>query len=136
MSSIVVKRPDGSLSVKSVNEEPSLTRQSFKDQTDIVQIMKKYHKGESIAHLARNPGRYADLTQIKDYAKSLQTVIDAQNAFGVLPSEIRKRFNNDPQELLEFLQDDSNKSEAIGLGLIDKPVASVSGDVPPKKTDS
>lgn len=117
----VEKRANGSKKITTINEEPSLTQQSFKDETNIVHIMKKYHAGQQITHLARNQGRYADLSEIKDYQTSLQTVINAKQAFGILPSEIRKRFLNDPQELLSFLSDPNNRDEAIKLGLINPP---------------
>lgn len=113
--------PNGKIKVLTINEEPSKTQQQFRDETNIVNIMKKYHSGQAVTHLNQNPGRYADLTQIKDYAKSLQTVIDANDAFMQLSSGVRKRFSNNPQELLTFLEDPKNRVEAIELGLIDPP---------------
>ena len=35
-----------------------------------------------------------------------------------LDSRVRKRFNNDPSELLAFLSDDRNRSEAEKLNLL------------------
>ena len=49
-------------------------------------------------------------------------VIEAGEMFDALPSRIRKRFNNSPAQLLEFLADTANVSEAISLGLISAPV--------------
>ena len=43
-----------------------------------------------------------------------------------LPSDVRSRFGNNPAELLDFLNDNSNYDEAIRLGLIH---AKVSNDV-------
>jgi len=34
-----------------------------------------------------------------------------------LPSDVRKRFSNDPAELIDFLADKKNDEEAIKLGL-------------------
>jgi hypothetical protein len=40
-----------------------------------------------------------------------------------LPAKIRARFDHDPNALLQFLQNDQNRDEAIQIGLIDgKPV--------------
>jgi len=43
------------------------------------------------------------------------------NAFSQMPSAIRKRFNNDPAELIKFVLDPKNREEAIKIGLIDTP---------------
>lgn len=125
-----IVQPNGKIKVVTINDEPSKTQQQFRDETNIVNIMKKYHSGQAITHLNQNPGRYVDLTQIKDYAKSLQTVIDANDAFMQLSSGVRKRFSNNPQELLMFLEDPKNRAEAIDLGLIDPPPPSPSPTVP------
>jgi len=36
-----------------------------------------------------------------------------------LPAQLRVRFDHDPVKLLEFLENDQNRDEAIQLGLID-----------------
>ncbi len=36
-----------------------------------------------------------------------------------LPAKIRARFDHDPNALLQFLQDETNRNEAIEIGLID-----------------
>jgi Chlamydia-phage Chp2 scaffold (Chlamy_scaf). len=101
------------------NFDPSLTQQQFADETDINQIMKRYHETGMVEHLARNPGKYVDLADLTDYQGSLQKVIDAESAFMTLPSETRFRFQNNPQELINFLSKKENLEEAIKLKLID-----------------
>lgn len=110
--------------VATVNAEPSKTQQQFRDQCDVNLIIAKYKKTGEITHLARQRGIYADVSSITDYRDSLQKVLDAQSAFGTLPSHLRVRFANDPQRLLEFLQDPNNYEEGIQLGLLTpKPTA-------------
>lgn len=118
----VIVNENGKIKVTTINNEPSLARQEFKDQTCINQIMKKYHKTGMIDHLNRSKGQYADLSSLTDYAAALQTVIDAQKSFMTLPSDVRKRFENDPEKALLFLSDANNREEAVKLGLINKPV--------------
>ena len=43
---------------------------------------------------------------------------NARESFAMLPSSIRKRFDNDPGLLLAFLDDENNREEAFSLGLI------------------
>lgn len=125
---IITRNKDGiAIKVQTKNEEPSLTQQHFESESNINNIMKKYHATGMITHLNRNKGVYADISTLGDYQNSLQTVIDAQNAFMTLPSSVRKKFSNNPQELINFLADSKNKDEAISLGLI-KPVDPVIND--------
>jgi Chlamydia-phage Chp2 scaffold (Chlamy_scaf). len=65
-----------------------------------------------------------------DYQTSLDTIMTAQAAFNDLPSKLRKRFDNDPSQLLSFLQNPQNRDEAIELGFIDPPPADVSKNQP------
>lgn len=112
---------NGKLRVTTVNEEPSLTQQQFHDQTDVNAIMRKYHKSGMIDHLNLAQGQYIDLSSVPDYQTALQTVIDADKAFMTIPSNVRRRFNNNPAELIQFLQDPNNAEEAYDLGLTNSP---------------
>jgi len=118
----------------SVNTKPSMTQKQFGDETDINKIMKKYHATGMITHLAKNPGRYMDLSEMKDYAQSLQTVIDSEAAFMTLPSETRFKFQNNPQELINFLADPKNRDEAIKLKLLNPPPQEITPNPPQTKT--
>lgn len=121
--------------VRSYNFDDSRTQAQFQDQCDINQIMKKYLKGNPITHLNRSQGVYADLTKIKDYQSSLNQVMQADATFMTLPSSVRSHFNNNPQELLTFLQNPNNRDKAIELGLIDKPQQAAPAATPePSKT--
>lgn len=130
-----IKNKDGLvIKVRTYNYEPSKTQQHFKDEHDINNIMKKYLKqGISYNQLPNPSGVYGDFSNVKDYQNSLQTIIDADQAFLTIPSNIRKRFDNDPQKLFEFLNDKKNLDEAISLGLIEKPVIT---ETPPPKTET
>lgn len=106
--------------VKTINNEPTRTQQHQASQVDIKSIMAR----------ARLTGQmptpssklyYGDFTQVGSYQECLNKVIDAQNAFNTLPAKIRDRFQNDPQQLLSFLNDPKNDKEAAQLGLINQP---------------
>lgn len=113
-----VVRKNGTLRVQSINNEPTLAQQQFKDECDINNIMKKYSTTGEFTHLTSKEGVYADFSQITDYRDMLDTVIYAQDAFNALPAEMRKRFDNDPGKLLEFIQDNKNYDEGVKLGLL------------------
>lgn len=114
---ITYERPNGSIGVETVNTDVTLAQQQYKDQVDVNNIMKGY----DYRTLPNPQGIYADLTQVGDYQKALDLVLKAEDAFNSLDAKIRQRFENNPQNLLQFLNDPTNKNEAIQLGLIPKP---------------
>lgn len=119
----IIKNDKGQvIKVKTMNTLPSRTQQQFAEQTDVNKIMEKYKKRPDPAIFVRaGKGSYGDYSEISDYQSALHKVMDANDQFMTLPSQIRKRFDNNPQALLSFLSDDSNRDEAIKLGLINPP---------------
>lgn len=110
----------------------SATKQSFKDECDINTILKKYRKSGLLEHVSQYQGKYADLSEPTDYQTALNIVIQATAAFDSLPSNIRKRFANNPGAFLEFADNPDNQEEMIKLGLATrKPSEEVPAEVPP-----
>jgi len=105
-------------------EDASLAQQHFKDETDINNILRQFNITGLLPQSPLSP-RYGDFTGISDYQSALNAVIAAESEFEGLPAQIRARFNNNPEELINFLENSSNKDEAIALGLIPTPEASV-----------
>lgn len=124
--------------VQTINDEPTMTQQQFKDEADINNIMRKYG-ADPVAFnaLTRTGGMYADFSKIKDYHGMLLQVADAQDAFATLPAQLRSRFENNPGKLIEFFRDSKNYDEGVALGLIEPrktPVAPAQTE-PTKKLD-
>jgi phage internal scaffolding protein len=94
----------------------SLTKQSFKNECDVNNILKNYNK-TGVMPENFNPGEYRDLDGT-DYQEYMQTVASANSMFEELPSALRKRFKNDPAQLLSFVHDEKNVAEAHSLGLL------------------
>jgi phage internal scaffolding protein len=94
----------------------SLTKQSFKQECDVNNILKNYNK-TGVMPENFNPGEYRELDGT-DYQEYMQTVASANSMFEELPSALRKRFRNDPAQLLSFVHDDKNHAEALNLGLL------------------
>ncbi len=94
-----------------------LTEQSHKNQCDVNRIIEKYDKSGIITHVSKFEGKFGDTTGA-DFQSMQQTVANARNMFNELPADIRSRFENDPTNLLTFMEDESNRDEAIKLGLI------------------
>jgi phage internal scaffolding protein len=103
-------------------EEPSLAQQHFKDECDINTILERFNVTGMLPDAPLSP-RYGDFSGIGDYHSAMNRVIAARNEFAALPAQIRARFDNDPAKLIEFIEDESNRSEAEELGLIEKAAA-------------
>lgn len=93
------------------------TKQCFKDETDINNIMKKWAVTGQCPINGRGIPRYGDFSTLEDYQSSLNKVIAANEAFDALPAVIRKRFGNDASVFVDFVQDPQNEEELIELGL-------------------
>lgn len=105
-------------------EEPSLAQQHFKDECDINTILERFNITGLLPESPLSP-RYGDFSGIGDYHTAMNRVMAAKDEFMSLPAQIRSRFNNDPAQLIEFLQNESNRPEAEELGLVEKAAAEV-----------
>lgn len=115
---------------------PSKTVQAEKQKCDINQIMKRYHRTGMIDHVSKVQGQWGiDTTLITDYQSALNAVISANEKFNALPSDLRKKFDNDPSKFIAFIEDNKNYDEAVKLGLIDSSKISKSTpSTPPSST--
>jgi len=109
-------------------EDATLAQQQFKDECDINNILRQFNITGQLPDSTLSP-RYGDFSGISDYKTALDRVIAADEEFMNLPATIRARFDNEPANLIEFLNDDQNRSEAEKLGLVE-PIIQLN-DVPP-----
>lgn len=107
---------NGRLRVQIINSEPTRTDQTQAEQCDIKNIMKKY--GNKIDNVPAPIGGFqGDISSIPSFQQMQDILNQGQAAFETIPAKLRKRFNNDPKEFMEFLADPTNNEEAIKLGL-------------------
>lgn len=106
-----------------VCEDPSLAQQHMKDECDINVIVERFGVTGQLPVRAIEP-TYGDFSGVSDYHTALNKIKAADEAFMALPAKLRAKFDHDPNALLNFLQNEQNRDEAIELGLIDgEPVA-------------
>ena len=99
----------------------SSTKQSFKDECDINNILGKFRKTGLLEHVAVHQGDYRDLSEPTDYQTALNIVLSANAAFESLPSDIRKDFGNNPAAFLEFVDNPDNADKLVEMGLANPP---------------
>lgn len=103
-----------------LDNEPSLTHQSFKEECDINEIVRRFGLTGELPN-DYTPPVSGDFTNVTDFQSAMNAVRAAEEQFMLVPAHIRERFNNDPQRLIEFLENDANRAEALTLGLLQPP---------------
>lgn len=98
-------------------EDPSLTKQSFLEESDINTIVKRFGITGEIPTPVRMP-TYGDFTGVTDFKSAMDAIAQANESFDAMPAEVRARFHNDPQEFVQFCSDENNRAEAQRLGLV------------------
>lgn len=96
--------------------QKTMTDQSFKEESDINNVLRR----GGVIPPDPNQLNFLDLSNVDDYHSAVNLVMQVNDIFDDLPSKVRDRFRNDPEEVLKFIEDPNNKAEAAELGLIDK----------------
>lgn len=97
--------------------ELSLTKQSFKDECDINNILKLYKETGELPESQKATPRYGDYSKVPDYLESLNIVAQANEQFALLSAHVRARFDNNPEGFLAFATDPANGEEMVRMGL-------------------
>ncbi|WNK14209.1 MAG: internal scaffolding protein [Microvirus sp.] len=101
------------------NHEPTMTQQHFANECDINHIMAKFLKTGLLNQI--DAGTYDDVYDALDYRESLHIIKYGEEQFATLPSLVRKKFDNDPLQFMEFMHNPNNQTEAENLGLLFHP---------------
>lgn len=118
-------RENGTLRVATIDFDKTMTQQSAKDECDVNLIVQRHGAGiinygptaYAVPHINKKTGQYMDTTHAPTYLEALQTVVDAQTMFDALPAKLRKKFDNEPTQLLQFIDDPKNYDECVQLGI-------------------
>lgn len=106
------------------NDE-SLAIQSAEEESNINTIVRRFGLTGQLPDQVAMP-QSGDFTNVPDFHTAMNLIRKTQEEFLRVPADIRARFGNDPQALMNFLEDDQNRAEATRMGLL-KPV-----EVPPE----
>jgi len=100
-----------------VCEEPTRAQQHHKDECDINIILERFGKTGQVPVNAIS-GTYGDFSGVYDYHTALNAIIASESEFAALPAQLRYKFDNDPSNLVQFLDNPENRAEAEKLGLV------------------
>lgn len=97
--------------------KPSLTKQSFADEVDINNIMARFTQTGVIDHVNSADPNFG-YAPSSDFRESLELVKNAHESFADLPAGIRRKFNNDPEQFLAFVEVPENRPQMASMGLL------------------
>ncbi len=95
----------------------SRTKQSFRDQTDINEIVKRHAQTGLYDHLNNTQPTYGDFSQSTELLIALDTVAEARENFASLPADVRALCQNNPVQFLARLADPELFDDLVEAGL-------------------
>ncbi len=96
-----------------------LTKQSMRDECNINLIVARYVRTGCVDHLATYGSSYGFATSVS-FHEAMNVITKADQMFLDLPAEVRRRFNGEPGEFLDFVQNPENQEEMIKMGLANR----------------
>ena len=80
--------------------------------------------GNPPTHVNLHTPKWGDFSNASDFHNQANRVAQMTQSFAALPGEIRKQFENSPEQLMDFVLNPDNRSEAISLGLLPEDTSS------------
>lgn len=93
------------------------------DACDINKILGRFRTTGFITHTNLRRPVYEDFGSTESYQDAMNKIRRAEAVFAALPARVRQRVNNDPAQLIDFVENPENDDELIELGLKNKPSA-------------
>jgi len=98
-------------------DDESLTRQEFKEESDINTIISAFGIGENPIE-AQKWVTNVDITEeTTDFQSAMNQLVAAAAQFNSLPARVRSQFDNDPAAFVDFVSNPDNGDEMVRLGL-------------------
>lgn len=94
----------------------SLAEQHHKDAVSIQTIVQQHHVTGTMP-INSLPPQFSDQSDLPSFHEAQIILAKGIEAFEAVPAHIRKEFDNDPAEYLEFIQNPDNREEIIAYGL-------------------
>ncbi len=86
------------------------TKQCHKDTCDINKIMARFDRTQTISHVAKYEGVYADFSDF-DFHEQTNKLTRGREIFDDLPAELRQEFGQSPAKFFKYVNDPANVDE-------------------------
>lgn len=104
-------------------KDETRTQQQFKDECDINVILERFGVTGLLPQSVKVPLQ-EDFLEATTFQEALHVMMAAEDAFMQMPSDVRKRFDNDPALFVDWVSKPENLEEAGKMGLaIERPKA-------------
>lgn len=90
--------------------------QDAADEADINTIVRKFGVTGKIPVLPIQP-QYGDFNTVASFHEAMNLIAETNELFDSQPATIRDKFANNPQNMIDFLENPDNIDESIQLGL-------------------
>lgn len=97
-------------------DDVSLAKQSFAEEADINTLVRRFNLTGELPQNVVVP-QYADFEAIFDFHSAMNVVAAANEAFDLMPADVRSRFQNDPSLFVDFVNDPNNALDCVKMGL-------------------
>lgn len=97
-------------------EDVTRTQQQFKDECDINVILERFGVTGVLPQSVKTPLQ-EDFLEATTFQEALHVMMQAEDAFMQMRSDVRKKFDNDPALFVDWVSDPKNLDEARKLGL-------------------
>lgn len=101
------------------------TKQHFAPQCDVNSIVRQHPNldpenisNSEIASILSNPELYSEYDSSQSFVDAMEIVTRAKEQFDTLPAPLRRRFNENPYEFLEYVNNKENYNEMKKFGLL------------------
>jgi len=99
--------------------KPSLTKQSFKEESDLNNIMRKYEATGQLPFGRNGVPMFGDFSNLPtSYHDACNRVLQVETLFASLGSRVREKFRNDPQSFINFMATNPSQDALRELGLV------------------
>lgn len=101
---------------KTINTEPSMTKQSLAENLDVNNIIRRYNKTGVLQKMTDFEGLYGQFDDI-DLREAIEKVEAAKNVFMEVPSQIRNLFENNAGSFIDYATNPANIQQLRDWGL-------------------
>lgn len=113
----------------------SRTKQSFKDECDINNVVRRYATTGMLSHVSRRQPTYGDFSSVTSLEQAIDLVAQLDDEFREMPSGIRAAADNNPLRYLEMLTSQAGVDRLAEAGLkfdqVDAPASPPEGEPAP-----
>lgn len=106
------------LQIATPTGDKKMTKDSFKDECDINNIMAKFNKTGELPDMIKREPRYGDFSDPLSFQEAQNLIIHAGEQFEALPAKVRERFKNDPESFLRWVHEEASEEEMQTMGLL------------------